>query len=179
MAHDDQFTAVGPPLTGSGFPRSGFSTRATGMVYGLNVQGGRCGVYGESVTVSTDRESTVEGVGVHGFGEGFGIFGNGNRGIAGVYGQNNRGRMGAIGAVMGGGTGVVGANLASLGNPLATFQTIPPPSSGGSGTGVWGISGTGVGTRGDSASSTGVFGLSDSGFGVHGQSTSQLGVHGR
>ena len=34
MAHDDQVTAVGPPLAGSGFPRSGFSTKATGMVHG-------------------------------------------------------------------------------------------------------------------------------------------------
>jgi hypothetical protein len=115
MAHDDQFTAVGPPLAGSGFPRSGFSTKATGMVYGVNVQGDRCGVYGESVTVETQRESTVERVGVHGFGQSFGVFGNGNPGIGGVYGQNNRGRIGTIGAVMRGGTGVVGASLEDLG----------------------------------------------------------------
>jgi hypothetical protein len=85
MAHGDQFTAIGPPLAGSGMPFSGFSTRATGMVYGLNVQGDRCGVYGESVRVESGRESDNLGVGVHGFGENFGIFGNGNRGLAGVY----------------------------------------------------------------------------------------------
>jgi hypothetical protein len=169
MAHEDQFTATGPPLSGSGKPFSAFSSKATGMVYGLNVQGNRCGVYGESVTVDSQRESDVEGVGVHGFGQGFGIFGNGNPGIAGVYGQNNRGRIGAIGAVMRGGTGVVGANLSSLGNPLSTWGSIPSTSEGGSGTGVHGLSGTG----------TGVFGQSAGGFGVHGQSDTRLGVHGR
>lgn len=170
MAHDDQFTAVGPPLAGSGFPRSGFSTRATAMVYGLNVQGDRCGVYGESVRVDGDRESDNEGVGVYGFGENFGVVGNGNRGIAGVYGQNNRGRIGAIGAAMRGGIGVVGASLENLGNPLATWQTIPSTSSGGSGTGVLGISRTSIGVHGQSESSTGVFGQTTSGFGVHGLS---------
>src|SRR5260370_8207865 len=78
----DQFTAVGPPLTGSGFPRSGFSTRATGMAYGLNVQGDRCGVYGESVMGGGDRESTNERVGVPASAENFGHVGNVNREIA-------------------------------------------------------------------------------------------------
>ena len=98
MAHDDQFTATGPPFTGSGFPRSAFSTRAAGMIYGVNAQGDRCGVFGESVRVQSGRESDVEGVGVHGFGENFGVVGNGNRGLAGVIGWNNRGRAGIIGA---------------------------------------------------------------------------------
>lgn len=48
MAHDDQFTALGPPSASSGFPRSAFSTKATGMVYGGNVQGVRAGLYAES-----------------------------------------------------------------------------------------------------------------------------------
>jgi hypothetical protein len=170
MAHDDQFTAVGPPLSGSGFPRSGFSTRATGMVYGLNVQGDRCGVYGESGGLDSDRESDVEGVGVCGEGRGFGIFGKAPNGLAGVYGQHNDGRMGVIGAVMRGGTAVLGANLASLGNPLATFQTVPPTGDGGSGTGVMGISGSGSGVHGASERGTGVFGASRFGFGVHGSS---------
>jgi len=134
------------------------------MVYGLNVQGDRCGVYGESVMVGGDRESTNEGVGVHGFGENFGVVGNGNRGIAGVYGQNNRDHIGTIGAAMGGGTGVVGASLQALGNPLATWQEIPSTSTGGSGTGVWGISGKGTGVQGQSESGVGIFGTSTSGL---------------
>ncbi len=178
MAHDDQFTAVGPPLAGSGKPFSGFSTSATGMVYGLNVQGDRCGVYGESLRGEGNRESFNEGVGVHGSGENFGVVGSGNRGIAGVYGQNQSGRIGAIGAAAPDGTGVVGASLRSVGNPLATWQTIPSTSSGGSGTGVWGISGTGIGVHGDSESNTGVFGHSSSGFAVHGISENSIGAHG-
>ena len=75
MAHDDQFTATGPPLSGSGFPRSAFSSRAAGMVYGTNVQGDRAGVYGESVRAATTRESDLEGVGVCGVGDNFGVFG--------------------------------------------------------------------------------------------------------
>lgn len=80
MAHEDQFTATGPAFTGSGFPRAGFSTNRAGadFTHGVNVQAKRCGVYGESVKVSSGRESSVEGVGVHGFGENFGVFGNGN-----------------------------------------------------------------------------------------------------
>src|SRR6266704_3638855 len=178
MAHDDQFTAVGPPLAGSGKPFSGFSTSATGMVYGLNVQGDRCGVYGESLRGEGNRESFNEGVGVHGSGENFGVVGSGNRGIAGVYGQNQSGRIGAIGAAAPDGTGVVGASLRSVGNPLATWQTIPSTSSGGSGTGVWGISGTGIGVHGNSESNTGVFGHSTSGFAVHGISEDNIGVRG-
>ena len=150
MAHDDQFTALGPPSSGSGFPFSAFSTSATGMEYGVNAQGGRCGVYGESVNFESGRESDVQGVGVHGFGENFGVFGNGNRGIAGVFGQHNRRRgVGIIGASMRGGTGVVGVSLASLGNPLVTFASTPNPADG-SGTGVFGSSGSGAGVLGTS-----------------------------
>lgn len=192
MAHDDQFTAVGPSNTGSGFPRAGFSTKASDMVYGVNVQGTRCGVFGESVRVSSGRESTVEGVGVHGFGENFGIFGNGNRGIAGVFGEHNRNGVGVIGAVMRGGTGVAGVSLAALGNPLETFQTIPVPADG-SGTGVLGASGKGYGVLGDSQDNAGVVGRSansvgvwgsvtadrEGGYGVLGESTDNAGVVGR
>src|SRR3954468_1744096 len=99
MAHDDQFTAVGPPLTGSGKPRSAFSSKATGMIYGVNVQGDRAGVYGESVRADTGRESDVDGVGTYGVGDNFGVFGKtdpspGRPGLAGVYGQHNRGGVG-------------------------------------------------------------------------------------
>jgi hypothetical protein len=73
MAHDDQFTAVGPPLSGSGFPRSGFSTKATGMVYGANVAGDRCGVLGASGAGGRD---SIPKVGVQGTSDtGVGVFG--------------------------------------------------------------------------------------------------------
>lgn len=190
MAHDDQFTATGPAFTGSGFPRAGFSTNAIDMIYGVNVQGLRCGVYGENVRAGSSRESDVEGVGVYGFGENFGLMGNGNRGLAGVFGQNNRGRAGVIGAVMRGGTGVFGASLDSLGNPLRTFARLPGPEAGGSGIGVHGVSGEGYGVLGEaednagivgrSTNSVGVWGsaLGDS-YGVLGEATDNAGVVGR
>jgi hypothetical protein len=190
MAHDDQFTATGPAFTGSGFPRAAFSSKARAMIYGVNVQGDRCGVFGESVRVSAGRESSVEGVGVFGFGENFGVMGNGNRGLAGVLGENNRGRVGVIGAVMRGGTGVFGASLRNLGNPLETFADSPGPSAGGSGIGVRGVSGDGYGVLGEADDNTGVVGRSTSsvgvwgsadggGCGVLGECTDNVGVVGR
>jgi hypothetical protein len=191
MAHDDQFTATGPAFTGSGFPRAAFSSRARDMVYGVNVQGERCGVYGESVRVSGQRESSVDGVGVYGFGESFGLIGNGNRGLAGVLGENNRGRAGVIGAVMRGGTGVVGVSLGSLGNPLQTFAEVPSPSDGGSGTGVQRVSGSGYGVVGAAEDNAGVVGHSTNsvavwgavqsraGYGVLGESAGNAAVVGR
>jgi hypothetical protein len=190
MAHDDQFTATGPPFTGSGKPRSAFSSRATGMLYGVNVQGDDCGVYGESVRVVTGRDSQVGGVGVYGFGENFGVMGNGNRGLAGVVGENNRGRVGVIGATMRGGTGVYGGSLQNLGNPLRTFARLPDAGDGGSGIGVHGVSGEGYGVLGDaesnaavvgrSISSVGVWGTTDDGgYGVLGEGQGNPGVVGR
>lgn len=176
MAHDDQFTATGPPLTGSGFPRSAFSSSATGMVYGANVQGDRAGLYAESVRTATDRESEVEGVGVAGVGDNFGVLGqtipsDGRPGIAGVFAQHNRGGTGVIGATMRGGTGVVGTSVTSLGNPLATFADGHGPADG-SGTGVIGSSGSGPGVHGMSDSANGVLAESDTGDAVVGRSGS-------
>jgi hypothetical protein len=196
MAHDDQFTATGPAFTGAGFPRAAFSTgrEGTDSTYGVNVQGSQCGVYGESVKGgSGKRESDVEGVGVHGFGENFGVYGNDNRGIAGVYGSHNRGRVGVLGAAMQGATGVVGVSMSSIGNPLSTFgESIPDPADG-SGTGVLGASGKGYGVLGKSHDNAGVVGQStnsvgvwgsvtadrEGGYGVLGESTDNAGVVGR
>ena len=196
MAHDDQFTATGPAFTGAGFPRAAFSTgrEGTDSTYGVNVQGSQCGVYGESVKGgSGKRESDVEGVGVHGFGENFGVYGNGNRGIAGVYGSHNQGRVGVLGAAMRGATGVIGVSMSSIGNPLSTFgESIPDPADG-SGTGVLGASGEGYGVLGKSQDNAGVVGRStnsvgvwgsvtadrEGGYGVLGESTDGIGVVGR
>src|SRR5512139_2700443 len=95
MADDDEFTALGPPTNSSGFPQTAFSSNANGMVYGVNVQATRCGVYAESITTSTNRESRFAGVGVYAIGENVGVFGEGSsRGAAGVAGFNHWGKIG-------------------------------------------------------------------------------------
>ncbi len=183
MADEDSFyTALGPADPDSGFPRgvTGFSTFASSLDYGVNAQGLRCGVYGESVTVDSDREVSQDGIGVQGFGETFGILANGNRGIAGAYSVSNEGGKGVIG-VTGQigvtdpdqrGIGVVGASFgSSVPSPLSWDPKrgpMPSPSTirGGAGTGVHGLSGTG----------TGVFGESDNGRGgvFNSQSSAQV-----
>jgi hypothetical protein len=183
MAHDDQFTATGPPLSGSGFPRSAFSSRATGMVYGVNVQGDKAGIYGESVKAATDRESHLpSGIGLYGVGDIYGVFGRihrrpDNPGHAGVVGQHSGGGIGTIGAVRQvadgpGGIGVVGISHTSLNPP--EMQTPPDPASG-SGTGVYGSSGSGAGVRGTAGSGAGVRGESIEGDAVVGSSRSGRG----
>ena len=185
--HVDHYTSTGPPNNGSGFPRSSFSnnqqtnTAPRDFEYGVNVQGQRCGVLGQSIEVDTQgsrhRDSDVTGVGVHGFGENFGVFGNGSRGIAGVFGQHLRGRSGIIGAAMRNGTGVVGASVRNMGNPLERFRSVPDPADGG-GTGVFGTSGTGPGVHGSSSEGIGVRGTNETGPGVRGSSSEGIGVHG-
>jgi hypothetical protein len=179
MAHDDQFTALGPPLAGSGHPRTAFSTKATGMEYGGNMQGVTAGLYAQSPETDTAREADVPGVGVFGVGDNFGIFGKtepspGRPGIAGLFGQHNRGGVGAIGATMRGGIGVVGTSVKNLLSPLGTFGSGPGPGDG-SGTGVLGTSGSGVGVHGISRSAEGVRGESAQGDAVVGHSVSGRG----
>ncbi|HKQ07274.1 MAG TPA: hypothetical protein VJ464_19270 [Blastocatellia bacterium] len=177
MAHEDQFTATGPAFTGSGFPRTGFSTNreTTDFIYGANVEGSRCGVVGKSTKEKgSSRESDIEGVGVFGRGDTFGVYGQGNLGIAGVLGtQNNIHRpdhdgVGVMGAVMRGGTGVVGLSLNSIGNPANLLQI--SGSADGEGIGVLGSSGTGTGARGESVDGNGVLGHSQNNDGVVGES---------
>jgi hypothetical protein len=57
-------------------PKRGFGTEATSLEYGVNVQGTRCGVYGESINVVV-RDSDIPGVGVCGTGETVGVYGQG------------------------------------------------------------------------------------------------------
>jgi hypothetical protein len=178
VAHDDQFTATGPPFTGSGVPRSAFSTRAAGMVYGANVQGDRAGVYAESVRGGTGREADVPGVGLWGIGDAFGTVGRAAHrddqpSVAGVLGEHNHGGRGVIGACAQGGIGVFGTTVRSLGNPLGFGGGHTPGD--GSGTGVLGASGTGTGVRGTSSASDGVRGESSGGVGLAGESLSGRG----
>lgn len=178
---EKRFVATGPNQGFSVRGVTGFYTEADKLAYGVNVQGSACGVYGESVNESSGRTALFEdgGIGVEGFGERFGVFGNGNRGIAGVFGENNRGRSGVIGtaSLHAAGTGVVGLSLRSLGNPLSTLDSIPDPADG-DGTGVLGSSGTGTGVKGSSSTGAGVSGHSVSGPGVKGSSTTGDGVFG-
>ncbi|MGH3901749.1 MAG: hypothetical protein ACRDTA_26535 [Pseudonocardiaceae bacterium] len=175
MPHGDQFTTTGPAFTGAGVPRAGFSTkrvadRTQDFVDGANVQGQRCGLYADSVAARGDvseRFSSHEGVGVHGVGDNFGVFGDGNVGIAGVFGRHNRGGAGVVGAVMRGGTGVIGASMSSLGNEIANFRPLPTTADG-EGTGVLGLSGMGAGIQGSSDTGNGVVGSIGTGAGVRG-----------
>jgi hypothetical protein len=205
MAHEDQFTATGPALTGSGFPRAGFSTNRAGadFVHGVNVEGSRCGVFGRSVKdTSSSRESDVDGVGIYGTGDFFGVYGKGNLGLCGVIGTHNnifrpdRDGVGVVGATMRGGTGVVGISVESL-TPLIGQKDLSQPADG-TGVGVFGGSGDGAGVHGasnngpggeflssagngvsaSSDSGTGVAGISGSGPGVQGTGTSGNGVEG-
>src|SRR5687767_4690962 len=141
--NDTQFAALGPSQPGGGFNRTGFSTpNSVDFEYGVNVVGNRCGVYGECVKDS-NRESIVTGVGVNGRGENIGVLGDG-RGIASVYGHANRSNIGVLGAAMREAIGVVGVSMKSIGNPLNTFAETPQAADG-EGTGVLGLSGSGIG----------------------------------
>jgi hypothetical protein len=157
MPHEDQFTAVGPSLTGSGFPRAGFSTKASDMDHGVNVRGEKCGVYGESgVPLPSGRAPEVDGIGVHGFGTNFGVSGRATaNGIAGIVGRHGNNGIGVIGAVKSEdlkGIGVVGVSRSpGLGSPTAP---VPDPADG-LGIGVFGTSGEGPGVRGSSQSGEG------------------------
>jgi len=186
MAHDDQFTATGPSFTGSGFSRAAFSTNRfrSDFGHGVNVEGSRCGVFGQSVQQATSsRESDVDGVGVFGKGDYFGIFGQGNYGLTGVIGihnniqRPNRDGVGVIGVTMRGGTGIIGASLRSLTALIGQKQI--PTSADGSGTGVFGASGSGTGVRGTSATGSGGAFESEDGSGISGNSDSGVGVEAR
>jgi hypothetical protein len=149
--HDDQFTAVGPPFAGSGFPESAFSTLSsddTGFQFGLRANARRCGVMGQTS----------------------------GGGVAGLYGHGRFSQFGVLGTAFSGRTGVVGVSVTNT-NDLMNLN-VPPANvsldslGAGSGTGVFGKSGSGLGIHGMSDSSTGALGASGSGFGVHGLSRS-------
>ena len=154
--HADQFTATGPSQTGARFSRAAFSTGSgpdTG-VHGVNVRGSECGIFGCSDDDSV-REPNILHTGVSGRGKSFGVFGEGNQGVAGVLGLHNNinhdpatahrpdlrpgTRTGVIGAAMQGGTGVAGVSVDRLhfgltpdGHVAAAdqFAPIPDPADG-------------------------------------------------
>ncbi len=192
MAHDDQFTATGPAFTGSGFPKAAFSTgrEGTDCTYGVNVQGSKCGVYGESGLVpDSSRQPPAnyrDSVGVCGVGQSYGVYGDGGA-IAGVYGQHENSGAGVIGVglkknngvfgvskrykeISGEGVGVRGASeclegCGVKGLSVKEFSSNGPLSAtvaDGSGTGVMGESGSGTGVMG--RSNTGVGGVFTSNF---------------
>ncbi|MGW7462568.1 peptidoglycan-binding domain-containing protein [Streptomyces sp. NPDC054797] len=164
MPHEDQFTAVGPSFTGAGFPRAGFSTKSSDTVYGVNVFGNFCGVYGESLAPGeeSNREADRDLIGVVGEGSTYGVFGKG-RNLAGVVGFGRRGDTGGVfGVSMSRAPGVVGQSRIDFRFALPTGDN---EEHGGSAIGVLGESGRGTGVSGESAQGAGVSGTSASGRG--------------
>jgi hypothetical protein len=103
-------------------------------------------------------------------------------GIAGVCGQGRFSQFGVLGTAFAERIGVVGV---SVDNTNDLFNLNVPPDSfnlnslgTGSGTGVFGKSGTGFGVHGSSEGSTGVLGSSTRGIGAHGASDSSTGIFG-
>jgi hypothetical protein len=152
--HDDQFTATGPPFA-SGFEKAAFSTEAaddTQFEWGVRVLSKRCGVVGQTT----------------------------GGGVSGVYGHGRFSQFGVLGTAFGNRIGVVGASVVNT-NQLMNLN-VPPASvnldnlGAGSGTGVLGKSGSGLGVHGISESSTAVFGSSGAGIGAHGASLTSTGV---
>jgi hypothetical protein len=154
--HDDQFTATGPPFP-SGFEKAAFSTEAseaTQFEWGVRVLSRRCGVVGQTT----------------------------GGGVSGVYGHGRFSQFGVLGTAFAERIGVVGVSVTNT-NDLMNLNVLPANVNldslgAGSGTGVFGKSGSGLGVHGMSTSNTGVFGKSGSGLGVHGASTSNTGVFG-
>jgi peptidoglycan hydrolase-like protein with peptidoglycan-binding domain len=154
--HDDQFTAQGPPFP-SGFEKAAFSTEQaenTQFEWGVRVLARRCGVVGQTT----------------------------GGGVSGVYGHGRFSQFGVLGTAFGQRIGVVGASVANT-NDLMNLN-VPPADvkldslGAGSGTGVFGKSGSGFGVHGMSEESTAVLGNSRTGIGAHGASDTSTGVFG-
>jgi len=154
--HDDQFTAKGPPFP-SGFEKAAFSTEPqdnTPFEWGVRVLARRVGVVGQTS----------------------------GGGVAGVYGHGRFSQFGVLGTGFGERIGVVGASVTNT-NDLMNLN-VPPATvnldslGAGSGTGVLGKSGSGLGVHGMSESSTAVLGTSSTGIGSHGSSDRSTGVFG-
>lgn len=178
-----RFEATGPNEGFGVFGVSGFYTKtdpSSAIDFGVNVVGNKIGVYGEcirDVNHQIGRDPGLDGIGVFGIGDKFGIFGNGNPrgGLAGVAGIQTHGKVGVFGVSIPGdenhqGNGIVGLSLNHV-DPIIPFVSIPDPATG-SGTGVFGSSGKGSGVRGTSDEGKGGEFGSETGIGVKGFSNS-------
>jgi hypothetical protein len=179
---------------------TGFFTDANKLDYGVNVQGNRCGVYGESGIKDSRREATqrTENVGVCGVALTYGVFGKGFT-TAGVHGEIEGGGAGVAGESEGGtGIGVLGIHKVENKNSKLTDNGsgIIGVTEGDEGFGVVGLSVDTLNRPGPSGvprpfrdedgnllnsgdgSGTGVLGGSGSGVGVLGRSGLGIGVEG-
>jgi hypothetical protein len=101
MAADTQFTALGE----SSGTEVGFQTSSTDIRQGVNVQGNRCGVYGESLQNSPPGgRPAKDRTGVYGTGDLYGVYG-----ISNAFANDNQGDN-TPGFADGNGIGVVGAS---------------------------------------------------------------------
>ena len=142
---EKRVVATGPNQGSSVRGVTGFFTAADKLDYGVNVQGNRCGVYGESGNPIHSRTAPIdsrEQVGVCGIGLSYGVFGRGFL-RAGVYGEiENRGAGVAGQAVGGNAIGVAGIRVATSINskPTDRGSGIIGVTEGGDGFGVVGLS---------------------------------------
>jgi hypothetical protein len=203
MTKNRQFVALGPNDGFSAEGLTGFFTSATSLAFGVNAQGGICGVYGESngIGAGADRMPPPEvanmGIctGVCGSGLTYGVYGLGGQ-IAGVWGEvPSPLGTGVIGRGGKTATGVLGASddygLDPNTHPFTSGIGVQGLSSCGSGFGVQGVSikrfgatttptgtpmdGSGLDSNVPNGSGTGVWGASGSGTGVQGTSSSGRG----
>jgi Putative peptidoglycan binding domain len=156
--HDDQFTALGPPFEHSGFQGAAFSTG------------------------QPNEEDTLFEWGVRVVGRRGGVVGQTTGGWAGVIGQGRFSKFGVLGTAFGERIGVVGASVLNT-NDLMNLNVDPARVNldslgAGSGTGVFGKSGSGFGVHGMSERNTAVLGTSRNAVGCHGASDSSTGVLG-
>jgi hypothetical protein len=191
-----RLVATGPNEGFSVRGLTGFYTEAEQLDYGVNVQGKRCGVYGESVNTlpHTARETPEPSTGVCGIGDDYGVYGKGFTKV-GVYGENkastdrgtgvyglgvgdsidvagiNQGKVGSSGI------GVVGATEAREGVGVVGLSVDSLASTSGSVTDppfipkvIFDNEGKPVFGQEQLGSGTGVFGGSSSGPGVRGKS---------
>src|SRR5688572_276515 len=96
---EKRYVATGPNQGFTIRGVTGFYTDAGLLDFGVNVQGNRCGVYGESFRPGgeprTPPSGDNENVGVCGVGLTYGVFGQGSQ-IAGVVGRNVENGAGVI-----------------------------------------------------------------------------------
>jgi hypothetical protein len=198
---DKRFVATGPNQGFTVRGVTGFYTEADKLAYGVNVQGTKCGLYGESGNVPDDRDPAElfrTTAGVFGVGNDYGVFGRGFT-TAGVYGENTSSGTGVVGVAVDESIGVAGiSTVKGLSNEGHSGTGIVGATEGGQGFGIVGLSlksldsaapiivpKASIDEKGQVAFSQplstgiGVVGASGSGNGVVGISDSAAGVVGK